>query len=751
MLQEISIAGEASYSADGETLDALKPINFIFGTNGAGKTTISRVVANPDAYATCSVRWKQGRELACLVYNSDFVARNFASQLPGIFTLGETERDTLDKIEAAKTKAAGFRNDIVQMEGTLGPADGSAGKRGDLRVLRSQFEADCWKLKTKHDPHFKGAFAGVRNAQAKFCDRVLSEMGGNTAGLVALDELKQKAATLFAEGLERHAIIPTTDVTDLLATEGLPILTKKVVGKEDVDVSALIRRLGNSDWVRQGLPFLGQGSQCPFCQQEVETELAERLNAYFDEAYVNDMAAIAAGAETYEVLAGVALRRLEEVLDLDSRHLDQALFRADIDRLSARLAVNKRLLDAKKREPSAPVALEPLAEVAQPMIDRIAAANAAIATHNALVDNIASERGTLVGQVWKCLLDENSSTIATYQSEKQKLDRAIEGLTAGIAAKQRLWTEAKAELRDLEKRVTSVQPTVTEINKLLASFGFTGFSLKTAGERDHLYEIIRDDGGDAVATLSEGEKSFVCFLYFYHLLRGSVLESDVTSDRIAVFDDPVSSLDSDVLFIVSALIKRVLKEACDGNGQVKQVFVLTHNIYFHKEVSFDRNRGAECRAHETFWIVRKVDGTSRIVGHRTNPIKTSYELLWSEVRNPDRPTLTIQNTLRRIVENYFKILGNVDTEDIVAQFEGRDQQVCASLFSWVNDGSHSAHDDLYISADEGLVARYLDVFRRIFEKTGHDAHYRMMMGPEPVAPAPAAAEGAAGTATLETA
>ena len=106
---------------------------------------------------------------------------------------------------------------------------------------------------------------------------------------------------------------------------------------------------------------------------------------------------------------------------------------------------------------------------------------------------------------------------------------------------------------------------------------------------------------------------------------------------------------------------------------------------------------------------------------------------------------------RRIVENYFKILGNVDTDYIVAQFDGPDQQVCASLFSWVNDGSHCAHDDLYISADEGLVARYLDVFRRIFEKTWHNAHYRMMMGPEPIAPAPAAAEGASGVATLETA
>jgi wobble nucleotide-excising tRNase len=142
------------------------------------------------------------------------------------------------------------------------------------------------------------------------------------------------------------------------------------------------------------------------------------------------------------------------------------------------------------------------------------------------------------------------------------------------------------------------------------------------------------------------------------------------------------------------------------------------------------------QGHETFWIVRKVDGVSKIVGYKHNPIKTSYELLWAEVRNPNRSLMTIQNTLRRIIESYFKILGNVDTNAIVALFDGRDQQVCSSLFSWVNDGSHSAHEDFYISVDEGVVQRYLDVFRLIFNKAGHSAHYEMMMGPAVVANSP---------------
>lgn len=134
--------------------------------------------------------------------------------------------------------------------------------------------------------------------------------------------------------------------------------------------------------------------------------------------------------------------------------------------------------------------------------------------------------------------------------------------------------------------------------------------------------------------------------------------------------------------------------------------------------------------HETFWVVRKVDGATVLDGYEANPIRTSYELLWAEVKNPDRSNLTIQNVLRRILEHYFTILGNMDKDAVIAKFEGRDQQVCASLFSWINDGSHNFADDLYLAADDTTVARYLAVFKKIFEVTSHGAHYAMMMGGE---------------------
>ncbi len=730
MLSTVNIANEASYGVT-QSLAGLRAINFIFGTNGSGKTTISRVIADPAAKPACSLAWT-GLPLECLVYNSDFAARNFASQMPGIFTLGEAETEILTRVEAAANIVQSLTNEIQQLQNTLG--DINSGKLGELRTLRVDFENKCWAIKTKHDPHFQGAFAGLRSSKASFCDKILSEWTQNTASVASLDDLKKRALTLFQNSLGRIDSLPTFEPNDLLALERVPVLGKKVVGKEDIDIAALISRLGNSDWVRQGLTYVNEpGAQCPFCQQEMADDLAAKLNEYFDETYLADIEAIGRTRTVYATHVTSIKERLESVAATENRYLDAVAFRVNIDRFAAKAELNLRQLDRKRKEASAQITLEDMSEVTTALTETIAAANAEIDAHNAMVENLTSERATLISDIWKFLLDESKLAFTDYDAAKSRLDRAVSGLNAGLATKRAALAQASAELAELEKRVTSVQPTVTEINAILKSFGFTSFRLATTGEHQNLYEIVRGDGSEAATTLSEGERSFITFLYFYHLIRGSTTTSGMNAERVIVFDDPVSSLDSDVLFIVSALIKRVLEEACRSDGLIKQVFILTHNIYFHKEVSFDPKRGEECRAHETFWIVRKVNDNSVIVGYNHNPIRTSYELLWAEVRSPDRSKVTLQNTLRRILENYFKILGNIDKDDIIEKFDGRDQQICGSLFSWVNDGSHSFNDDLYISADDAIIARYLDVFRRIFKEMRHEAHYEMMMGPEALA------------------
>jgi wobble nucleotide-excising tRNase len=733
MLEEVYIANIGSYSMDVQRLSGCKSVNFIFGTNGSGKTTISRVIGSPAEFTDCGLVWVAGQPKERLVFNSDFAARNFSSKMPGIFTLGEESAEIQSKIQELKDKRSAYERDVRNRRILLLGPDGTSGKHQELADLRAAFEQTCWGIKNAHDEHFKDVFEGLRSSKTRFCDKILSEFSANTADVESLDVLKTRASTVFKKGQQPVNLLTLPMFDDLIALENRQILSKKIVGKEDIDVGALINRLSNSDWVQIGRSYLANsGDQCPFCQQRLLIDIREQLDQYFDETYVADLNDLLALQHEYQEVSSRIIEVLNGILSLENSFLDNQALQLQVQILSQKISGNETTIAAKRKEPSRASKLDEILECTNAIADIINLANSKIAAHNKLVENLISERSKLVDQAWKCILENEKINIDIYIDKKKKVDGAINGLEAGIATKEQEARNVTREIEALERSITSSIPTVNAINSTLASFGFTGFKLATAEEDNTQYTVVRADGTDATPTLSEGEKSFITFLYFYHLIKGSLQASGLTEERIVVIDDPVSSLDSDVLFIVSTLIKDILKEAIDGTGQIRQVFVLTHNIYFHKEVTFDPDRRTDTRRHKNFWIVRKREGRSTFERYDHNPIKTSYELLWSEVKNPNRSLMTIQNTLRRILENYFKILGNLDKDDIIEKFDGREKQICGSLFSWVNDGSHAVHDDLYISADQEVVERHLRVFKAIFEKTGHENHYNMMMGVESI-------------------
>lgn len=730
MIESITISDIATYSIVPEELNGLSQFNYLFGSNGTGKTTVSRVIADENSFPTCTVTWKAGTKLQPMVYNHDFVERNFtqSTELKGVFTLGEKQVDTLTKIAAAKIELDRFTAKIEDLTEALQGADGTGGKKRELATLEAGLKDKCWAQKQKHDAKLQGAFEGYRGSSEKFKAKVVQELAGNTASLLTLAELEKKSESIFGATPTTEQSVPAAETAKLIDHETAPILKKRVIGKDDVDIAAMIKKLGNSDWVREGRAFYDEnGSLCPFCQQSTTEAFAQSLNEYFDETFVMDSKAIDDLFTNYSTDATRLQQQIASIIAAPSKFLDVEKLKAEKELLDSKVTINVQRLAGKKKEASQVVELESLVNVAAAIKELIDSANVLVAAHNKMVANLTQERSALTSQVWKYVLEELKTDLATYKTTRDGLDKAITAMNEQIAATTTDKAKKSSDIRELEKQATSVQPTIDAINALLMSFGFQGFSLaKTASGTS--YKLIRSDGSDAKATLSEGEKTFVTFLYFYHLLKGSVSDSGMTTDRVVVFDDPVSSLDSDILFIVGSLIKGLFDEVRLGAGHIKQIFVLTHNVYFHKEVSYNSKRKNVAMNEETFWIVRRPGLISKLEKHPTNPIKTSYELLWAEVRKPERSNLAIQNTLRRILENYFKILGGIEFDELCKMFEGREMVICKSLCSWVHDGSHYAHDDLYVSIDDSMVENYLKVFRAIFVKSGHLAHYKMMMG-----------------------
>lgn len=731
MIESIHIAKVATYGESPEVMSGLSTFNFIFGCNGSGKTTISRLIANEGSFPSCKMVWKAGTKLQPMVYNRDFVGSNFqqSAELKGIFTLGEKNVETVNKIATAKGELDALTRKIEDLNFGLNGTDGLGGKKGELAALENEFREKCWAQKRKHDPKLFGAFEGFRNNADNFKSKVLREHSSNSAPVQSLGELEKRAGTIFGPtpGVEKS--VPVISAASVIAHETNPILKKRVIGKGDVDIAEMIERLGNSDWVRQGRTFYEVNDKyCPFCQQKTTDALAKSLNDYFDESFEADTKAINDLSSNYQIDAERLQQQIAAIVASPSRFVDIEKLKAEKLLLDSKITLNVQRIATKKKEPSQIVELDGIGNIASAIEVLINSANVQAAEHNKMVANLAQERRDLTAQVWKYVLEiELKVDLAAYAAKKDALSKAITGMSNQLVVAAAEKSAKAADIRTLEKQTTSIQPTIDGINSLLSSFGFRSFSLAKAANGT-CYKLVRSDGTPARETLSEGEQSFVTFLYFYHLLKGSDSDSGITTDRIVVFDDPVSSLDSDILFIVGSLIKGLFEEVRKGVGPIKQIFILTHNVYFHKEVAFNPRRGDVAMNEESFWILRKTGLQSKVERHNSNPIKTSYELLWAEVRKPDPSSLTIQNTLRRILENYFRILGGIDPDAICALFEGKEKLICKSLFSWVNAGSHDAHDDLYISIGDVTVNAYLEVFRAIFKKSSQIGHYKMMMG-----------------------
>ena len=393
MIESITISDVATYTTS-EQLDGLSLFNFIFGSNGSGKTTVSRVIADETNFPTCKVTWKTGTKLHPFVYNHDFVERNFnqSPELKGVFTLGEKQLETLAKIAAAKDEIDTLTAKIQRLTQALQGEDGNGGKKRELATLEEKLKEKCWVQKQKHDAKLQGGFEGFRSSMERFRGKVLEEQVSNTAVLLTMPELEKKSESVFGPTPTTEASDPAIDTSKILAHETDPILKKRVIGKDDVDIAAMIKKLGNSDWVREGRGFYDvNDGVCPFCQKKTTDAFARSLNEYFDETFVTDSKSIDHLATDYATEAGRIQQQLAGIIASPSRFLDVERLKAEKELFDAKIQLNNQRLAEKNKEASRVVELESLSNVCAAIDTLIDAANTQVTAHNKMVANLATD------------------------------------------------------------------------------------------------------------------------------------------------------------------------------------------------------------------------------------------------------------------------------------------------------------------------------------------------------------------------
>ena len=136
-------------------------------------------------------------------------------------------------------------------------------------------------------------------------------------------------------------------------------------------------------------------------------------------------------------------------------------------------------------------------------------------------------------------------------------------------------------------------------------------------------------------------------------------------------------MDSSALFIVSALVREMI-QICENNAigvdpvakadYIKQIFILTHNAYFHREITYNQVKNY---LFVNFYLISKIDNKSSIKlctkvnpeimteEINYNPVQNSYAALWEEYKEINAP-IPLMNVIRRILEYYFLQLCGYD-------------------------------------------------------------------------------------------
>lgn len=729
-------------------------INFFYGRNGAGKSTIAKAIEADEG-----VEWGDGLsadKFDVLVYNQQFIDDNFSdySEVAGVYTVCS---DNKEKEEAARLK--GEEKDKVEEKKTAAKqvVDGKKQYRDDLLPTLQHTLFDIVKpLRTQFSKVADGT--GRKESLYKLIKDVKKPVAHKPEEIQRIYDVAYKGELKTYRLFDR---VSTSSTYGRLP--GYALMDKVIISSGDTPFSKFMNALGASSWVREGHIHYVPGSdgKCPFCQQKLPGNFEIEIAASFDEQYQKDLADIKSFQTAYDNETAAILRTLNGNLSgsiMPSLDLDE--YRDKLSLLEKSIAINKDRIAAKVEKPTTEVSLEDtdslLLEIGS-LIDEI---NKKIKANNDVVDDIGNQKKLCKRMFQEYIASLAQPHIDAYEANYAKADGEVKKAEEEWRKLDKQSREISFDIAELNKSIKNTSDTVNRMNETLRETGFQGFHLRERADIPNHYEVIRENG-EVAKNLSEGERNFISFLYFYHLVRGSQSRTE-EKPKIVVIDDPVSSMDSSTLYIVGSLVREMI-EVCYNNTDykgdtelgdyIKQIFILTHNVYFHSEVTYKQEKNFRSTS---FFKILKTNNVSSVVpcvrpdpkrpseDENYNPIQNSYKALWTELKET-KTAIPALNVIRQILEYYFMQMCGYDRKELrqrVLEGEHKDlfmepapdggrpdptkYHLADSLLRYISNPTGFG-SEIHLIEDYADAQPYIDVFKLIFDAMEQGEHYKMMM------------------------
>lgn len=630
--------------------------NLIYGWNYSGKTTFSRlfqILAEPNQLAQCQgclfeIEF-QGRatmshaNLATQpnikVFNRDFIQRNFQQehQAPTVFIVGGNSihlRNRIARLNEHETKITAIKRQLSENHRRL---------QNEIDSLRTNHARDVGTV--------TGDRTYNRTKLAAEIDRVKA-----TPDAFTLTEEDLQAKVSLVRSTEQwkniNTVVPPAEHPEILRTVLQAVMLKTASNEA---ITKLKENRDLESWIRTGLPHHLGSSQCEFCGSEIPAERLTALQKHFSKAYEDLTAEVDSQLSTLE--------NIELAIDLPDERDFLPDLRTQFVALKARTenwiawansVVGELATLAKQKKLSLETQLACVIDTSRASeIDQLVLdINSLVTNHNQKRTQVETEK-----RVAKEAIEKHQA--ASFYQNNNVFDResAIQAAIAQVDKAKNLLTEVAGKKSEIEALIQQQSIAAQKINESV-QFLLPDNNISVVEIPGGSFEFRRD--GSPASNLSEGEKTAITFAYFLATLENN----GASLNRTIVFiDDPISSLDSNHIYAIYALITKRL-EPC------LQIFVSTHNSELYtllKDHWFSANQRYANRSDACSYYIRRFLDDASHQWHSTledtpsllRKYKSEYQFIFEQLHHfstGQASTLheayTSPNLLRKFLEAY---------------------------------------------------------------------------------------------------
>ena len=649
-----------------DDIEELAECNIIYGWNYSGKTTLSRLFQSIEnrfvhadySPATFSLQFDGVGEinhsnlkdcaLEVRVFNSDFIESNLSwdgKTFNPILLLGDQSIRAQQEIDKNEKMLVRLRDGYRKKTAAIKSLDDRLrdAKTKEAMAIRKSLKL----VETYTATHLNQNLSTVRSSPNSY---LLAELES--------DDLTKRATASEADKLPKINAQPIQ-----------PRLVESIQGLEKLlsttpEMANSIRYLVENDevarWVKEGLPLHANSSQCEFCGSALTADRLRSLNAHFSEDLANHEKDLSNAKRDLESARLVLERFHERQFYSSLRHIfakAQARLEKSIADYNKKVDECLGAIDEKARSPFSQKALPTIdASFDSEVLSAYEEVSKIVSQNNQITDDFSKEKASAIQKL--------KLHYAANFCISQELERH-ENL-GDLLKRHKDWFEASG--KGLTRRnvklaaeISHAQKGREELNQFIDKF-LSGSNLAievVTIDGQERFRLVRN--GNSAKNLSEGEKTAIAFAFFLTKLR----ELPKLEDAVVYIDDPISSLDSNHLFQVNALIRDFFyfKDSSENNQwklRVKQIFFSTHNFEFLsllKDMPIRKDH--RCKRY----FVKRLSPTDSTLINMPQSISrytSEYQYLWSVIHefheSADKTDLAVllalPNAVRRFIELY---------------------------------------------------------------------------------------------------